>query len=170
MFRKGLVFLVMPALILSLLFSGATASAAFADDGVPPAPTPEPVVIRQGGPVIHDELAVPSRGSLLPAAAPIRRGWTDAFWVWYPVWVWTHNGSHNSQSDLVENNIWADGNLTIKGVVVSSCSKHTSGQYAQCGTSKTLYEKLSFTAKSWHFFHKTGYADTSFTTAKTLNP
>ena len=156
------------ALVIVLLLSIASANVVLADGGKPPPPTP--VVIRQGGPVVHSEPAVPIGDFLLSAATVYRAGWTDAYWVWYYPANIEHHGSHNSQSDLVENNIWADGNLKVKGVVVNSCSSHTGGQYTHCETSKTYYLKYSITAKSWHYFHTSGYVDQNFTTSKTINP
>jgi hypothetical protein len=168
MFQKKLFRLLMPALVITLILSGTFVNVASADDGKPPPPTP--VVIRQGGPVVHSEPAMPIGDSLLFAATVYRAGWTDAYWVWYYPLNIEHHGSHNSQSDLVETNIWADGSLKIKGVTVHSCANHTSGQYAQCETNKSYYEKNAITAKSWHYFHTSGYTDQNFTTSKTVNP
>lgn len=159
------------SLIIALLLSIASTNAASADNGNPPQPPPTPVVIRQGGPVIHTESALPVGDLLVAAASVYRAGWTDAYWVFYP-WPpkWEHHGSHNSQSDLVEDNIWVDGSLKVQSIVVDSCSNHTSGQYAQCGTDKTYYWKYTIVATSWHYFHKSGWVDQNFSTSKTINP
>lgn len=172
MFQKKLLFSLAKAVLVvafALILSGSFTNAAFADDGNPPQPNPPPVVIRQGGPVVLREVAVQVVNSLFAPTA-YRAGWSDAYWVWYYPLNWEHHGSHNSQSDLVENQIWADGSLKVNGYNVASCSNHTSGQYAHCDTSKTYYIKYSMTAKSWHYFHKTGYVDQNFTTSKTVNP
>jgi len=75
-------------------------------------------------------------------------------------------GSHNSQSDLVEDKIWVDG--AIKRSLHEwddSCSRHIQGQFAHCSTSMFDPQGPNFyTAHSWHYFEKAGYADEQFET------
>ncbi|MCE5293105.1 MAG: hypothetical protein LLF94_00640 [Chlamydiales bacterium] len=166
---KSLVF----ALVIALLSTTASINVAYADDGVTPQPTETPIVIGKGGSVVYSEPVKTKGGlnSLAISATSYRRAWSDAYWVFYPSnKTWTHNGSHNSESDLVEEKIWTDGTLKVKEIVVASCSKHTSGQYAGCNTSKLYSWKYAITAKTYSFFHKTGYVDQSFTTSETVTP
>lgn len=162
-------------LMVTMLLLVASTNMVFADSGTPPTPPDapsEPVVIRQGDPVIHKEIAIPLEKSLGPLSVTdvYRAGWTDAYWEWfYPVNV-EHHGSHNSQSDLVENQIWADGSLNVDGSNVHSCSDHKSGQFAGCVTTKVYYLPFQITATSWHFFQKTGFTDQNFSTSKTVTP
>lgn len=145
-----------------------------ANTDFPPPNDQSPIVIRQGGPTIRIVPVYPSTPRLSDSMTTTvyRSGWTDATWVYYPYPLkYEHNGSHNSESDLVEEQIWVDGSLNVgDSGVVHSCSNHSAGQYAQCGTSKTYSWKYKFTATSWHFYHKSGYVDQNFKTAKTLTP
>jgi hypothetical protein len=163
--------------VVTMLLLVASTSVAFADNGTPIThqdTTSESFIIRQGDPVIYKEIAIPSGKSLDPLSptALYRAGWTDAYWdmLIFPFFTINHHGSHNSQSDLVENQIWVDGNLEVNGNNVDSCSNHKSGQFAGCITTKIDQWKYSITATSWHFFHTPGYVDSNFSTAKTVNP
>ncbi len=94
-----------------------------------------------------------------------RAGWTDAYLGSYP----KHNGSHNSQSDLVEQENWVDGAIRPQsqpGSWRDSCSKHQGGQFSNCPTS---YDATGTSvAHSWHYFHTSGYADSDFQTEDTV--
>lgn len=171
MFKRR-AFLTLPIVLsMMLIMSLMPIGVVSADDGNPPPPTATPVTIRQGGPVVHVESAI-SNGGAAPAGVEVTRsGWTDAWWDWYYPLTYIHRGSHNSQSDLVEDQIWADGNLKrTGGATIASCSNHTSGQYANCMTSKTYYIMYAVTATSWHYFHKSGWTDQNFTTSKSITP
>lgn len=163
------------ALGLALFLSMAVTNVVYANDETNFQQETGPIVIRQGGPVVDRVPAIPVGNNLLASLATVyRAGWTDATYVYYPTPLpakWEHNGSHNSQSDLNEDDIWADGTLKVGTAgVVDSCANHTVGYNAHCFTSKTYQWKYTFTAKSWSFFHETGYGDQTLITEKTLNP
>ena len=94
-----------------------------------------------------------------------RAGYSDA----YLISTHTYGGSHTSQSDLVEQQIWTDGGLKKSGDTGwrDTCSLHQGGQFASCNTDYTGDRPTI--AHSWHFFHKTGYVDSNFQTEDTYN-
>lgn len=102
----------------------------------------------------------------------IRRGSTDAWlaWVWswdWKKWGWDHYGYHNSESDLSEEQIWADGRLKIttdSGWRVL-CSDHKSGVRAECSTQFFQLLPRTIKAETNHHFHKSGYIDSDFKTS-----
>ncbi|MCL4488520.1 MAG: hypothetical protein M1570_10380 [Chloroflexi bacterium] len=112
----------------------------------------------------------------LPGASPAsplteyRAGWTDEYQCGdAPVYAC---GSHNSQSDLNEEEINIDGAARRTDITgwQDFQQKHTVGKIA-VATTKIYYGPLGrlYTAigHSWHHFHKTGYVDDDFQTEDT---
>lgn len=98
-----------------------------------------------------------------------RSGWTDGWWSWHYPLDFDHVGSHTSDSDLVEEQIYVDGFLRVgDGGWDDSCEHHTTGTTAHCNTCVTYHLEYSFYAESHHFFHKTGYQDDYFETGKNV--
>jgi hypothetical protein len=87
-----------------------------------------------------------------------RAVWTDEYGCGY-----TACGSHNSQSDLLEEKIWVDGAAKWSWASgwQTSCGKHTAGHLAQCGTTLAQDFCAVWTAigHSWHYFHTANYGD-----------
>lgn len=169
MFYKRLIC----PLVIALLISAAFSNVAFADDGTTSqiTPIPTPFIDRQGGPVIHREPILRTSGSVNAPLDIYRAGWTDAWrtTLWEDGMLYVHHqGSHNSQSDLVEEQIWVDGSLNVDGYSVASCPNHSSGQFVSCVTDYRLHISYPETATSWHFFHKSGYTDQNFQTQKSI--
>jgi hypothetical protein len=103
------------------------------------------------------------------AAAQMRRGSTDAWlaWSWnfdWKKWGWDHIASHNSNSDLWEDEIWVDGALKI--TTDSSwrelCPNHTSGNNTTCTTRFFQVLPRTIKAESSHYFKKSGFVNSSF--------
>ncbi len=96
-----------------------------------------------------------------------RAGWSDAYRNDCGQYYYCLGGSHISQSDLVEEQIWVDGSIktNLDGTWRAFCSKHSEGQSAPCSSSWDPGGIWSSgTAHSWHHFHKTGYVDDDFQT------
>jgi hypothetical protein len=99
-----------------------------------------------------------------------RSGYTDAWIHWEPA-GFGHYGSHTSDSDLFEQQIWVDGflrPLSQPSSWWSQCQDHRSGHRATCTTyfwypvfCRNIY------AESFHHFHTDGYADDDFKTSDT---
>jgi len=110
-----------------------------------------------GPEAIESQSAHPEKGYTAPAAAT-RYAITD---IWKTSSGYIH-GSHTSESsDLVEDQIWVDGAIrrTTQGWR-NSCSMHNAGMIATCHTEMPdANGSQTYEAKSWHHFHKTGYAD-----------
>lgn len=113
--------------------------------------------------------AISTEAARTLAAAQMRRGSTDAWlaWSWsfdWKKWGWDHIASHNSNSDLWEDEIWVDGALKI--TTDSSwrelCPKHTSGNNAACTTRFFQVLPRTIKAESSHYFKKSGFANSSF--------
>jgi hypothetical protein len=70
-------------------------------------------------------------------------------------------GSHTSDSDLYEDEIWVDGAIKIDGQGwYDSDEDHTTGMFAHCTTQMPDPIWLqTFIAHSWHHFHTDGYVD-----------
>ena len=100
------------------------------------------------------------------AQAIYRSGYTDAYGIWWPGSGWDHIGSHTSDSDLFEDQIWADGYLKQTGVSGwnDSCSNRTNGTRAWCQTKFFALFNYSIYAETKHHFHTSGYVDSNFTT------
>jgi hypothetical protein len=126
------------------------------------------------GAVVHREAVQPLGGriqSLGDGVRPMttyRSGWTNAWHEWHWPLNWGHVGSHNSDSDLVEDEIWVDGFMKIKSYWDDSCKRHTSGTSAHCRTELTYHLVYNFYVESHHTFHKAGYPDTYFETGKSI--
>jgi len=107
-----------------------------------------------------------------PVSSPIdpqalyRSGYTDAWIHWEPP-GFGHYGSHTSDSDLFEQEIWVDGYLRPLSSTGwwATCSDHRVGQRATCLTyfwypvfCRNIY------AESLHHFHTDGFEDDNFKT------
>lgn len=120
------------------------------------------------GAVVHQEAVRPLDRAMAPLAV-YRSGWTDGWYDWH--WpLFSLVGSHDSDSDLVEDQIFVDGFMDVKivGKWSDSCFHHTTGTHAHCNTLKKYYLKYSFYVESHHFFHKEGYGDQYFETGKVV--
>ncbi|VAW34798.1 hypothetical protein MNBD_CHLOROFLEXI01-807 [hydrothermal vent metagenome] len=122
---------------------------------------------------IKNAIVAPLEGNMDSAlsVASIRRGATDAWlaWSWaldWRKWGWDHIAYHDSQSDLQEDDIWADGRLKI--TTDSSwrelCNDHTSGSRADCTNKFFQLLPRTITAETDHHFHKSGFVDDDFMT------
>lgn len=98
-------------------------------------------------------------------ATAIRRGATDA-----STYLGSGTGDHDSESDLFEGQIWVDGCIKIKGNSTwADCDSHrTSGHIAHADTFVSGAYGTSYTAKSWHHFHTSGYIDWNPTTSDSV--
>lgn len=139
---------------------------------------PHGVVGEHGYKVFHpgaikSALAMPKEGNGEDAlaASQYRRGSTDAWLAWRWSWKfedfgWDHNAYHESESDLSEDEIWADGRLKI--TTDSSwrelCDDRTSGHRADCATNFFQILPRTIEAVTDHHFSKAGYADSDFLT------
>lgn len=112
---------------------------------------------------------VQSLNSEMRPMATYRSGWTDGWHDWiYPITI-RHVGSHNSDSDLDEDQIGVDGFMRIGGPSWDdSCDRHISGTSAHCRTEVTANFFYSFYVESHHSFHTAGYPDTYFETGKSI--
>ena len=130
-------------------------------------PSPGAVVHRE---VIHP-LGVPL-DSGMNLMTLYRSGWTDGWFNWFwPSW-WDHVGSHTSDSDLQEDQIWVDGFQKRPAMSGwwATCSDHRSGETtAHCNSVKRMHIPYTFYAESHHTFKKAGYADSYFETGKTIS-
>ena len=70
-------------------------------------------------------------------------------------------GSHTSDSELYEDEIWVDGAIKKSGQGwYDSDEDHTVGMFAYCNTQMPDPIWLqTFIAHSWHHFHTSGYVD-----------
>ena len=95
-----------------------------------------------------------------------RSGWTNA-WLDFGTWQWHHFGSHTSDSDLWEDEIWVDGFLkvTTDPGWRDACDNHRAGDNSYCGTNFDHILPRTIYAKSDHHFHTDGYVDNNFSTA-----
>ena len=86
-----------------------------------------------------------------------RTGTTDIFEISGPA----VKGSHSSESDLFEDEIWIDGAIKEEGQGwYDSNYLHTSGMFAACYTQMPDRNWLqTFIAHSWHHWHTNGYND-----------
>jgi hypothetical protein len=101
-----------------------------------------------------------------------RSGYTDAWYFWLgPFAGYAYFGSHTSDSDLWEQQIWVDGFLKRKEQRgwMNTCSTHTSGWRAHCNTS-FQWESTCAYGESYHFFHTPGYQDDRFITRDQAGP
>jgi hypothetical protein len=101
-----------------------------------------------------------------------RSGYTDVWYTWGgPFQPYVYNGSHTSDSDLWEEQIWVDGYLKRRNQIgwMNNCRDHTAGSRAQCNTSFEWSAVCAY-GESQHFFHTTGYADDHFTTSDQNGP
>jgi len=107
-----------------------------------------------------------SHETMLAAATIYRSGYTDAYGT---CCTWNLYGSHTSDSDLFESQIWADGYLKYQSQTgwMASCSNRTSGSRAHCNTSFTGWYQTIY-AETKHHFHTSGYVDSNFTTGDTF--
>lgn len=176
--QKFLLRGIVIVLTITMLFATAGIKMAYADDGVSPQPTEAPIVIGKGDYVVHSEPAQKKEGFdiLAVLATSYRSAWTDAYYIqWFtysPIIRLhvNHRGSHNSESDLNENKIWADGKLLVNGIVINNCSSHTAGYYAGCTTSQEFYKYYAHKVKTTSYFNKTGYVPTTLYTSDTGTP
>jgi len=176
--------------VLLTLLMNVIPGVALADDPSPDKVLPgtvladEPVIgpatgysIDEPGPnaVVHKEAVQPLDDNTLQSLSPgnsiaaiYRSGWTDGWHDWiYPLTI-RHVGSHNSDSDLNEDQIKVDGFMRMTSSWSDSCKRHTSGTSAHCRTEVTANLFYSFYVESHHSFHKSGYPDTYFETGKNV--
>lgn len=101
--------------------------------------------------------------SVVAAATPYRRGSTD---VWGSCCTWNFGGSHTSDSDLFEAEIWSNGYLKYKSDTgwKNSCRDQSSGVRAHCNTSFSGWYKKIY-GETKHHFHTSGYVDNNMTTS-----
>ena len=132
-------------------------------------PTPGEGDYKVFGPDAIKSVTVETAGKALMPSTVYRAGWTDVYRDGDRV-----NGSHNSQSDLYEDSIHAEGSLQETGLgIINGCNEGPRpGSFASCTTSLPRYEcwDLMFVYKghSWHYFHKSGYVDNRFETGETV--
>jgi hypothetical protein len=111
----------------------------------------------------------------MKSVAPLtlyRSGYTDVWYYWKgPFQPYVYNGSHTSDSDLQEQQIWVDGFLKRRGQTgwMDDCDDHTSGSRAHCNTSFEWSAVCAY-GESIHFFHTDGYVDDQFETADQDGP
>lgn len=100
------------------------------------------------------------------AFAVYRSGSSDGEKVPF-MWGVHYEGRHQSGSDLVEDTIQVVGKLKVSGVLADSCTDSHPGSTAACNTTKDYLNPFySGRAESSHYFHKSGYVDSNFNTAK----
>jgi len=148
--------------------------AVLADEPVLGPPEGYPADEPWPGAVVHQEAVQPLDGRAQSSSAGMRpmatyrSGWTDGWYDWiYPITI-RHIGSHNSGSDLVEDQINVDGFMKITHYWDDSCSRHISGTAAHCRTEVTANFYYHFYVESHHSFHKAGYPYTYFETGKSI--
>lgn len=135
--------------------------------------TTEPggVVGKNGYKVFHPGAIAEVTVTALQAPAAVRRGFTDAWlaWSWdwdWKKWGWDHRATHESTSDLWEEEIWVDGTLKVTTDTSPRelCTQHTTGNRAVCNTKFFQIIPRTIRGDSFHHFKKAGYADSNFNT------
>jgi hypothetical protein len=97
----------------------------------------------------------PTLASPETITAPMRYWSTDAYLA-----GGSAKGSHTSQSDLNEQEVWVDGAIRHSSASwVDSCRDHAAGFFAHCDTTMLTYEFQTYVGHGWHHFHKSGYID-----------
>lgn len=93
--------------------------------------------------------------------SPCRRGNTDAFNQTFG----GVDGQHSSNSDLLEDQIRVDGTIQkTNEPILDDCADPKTGHFANCGTYGNSGSG-TYVAKSYHYFRKSGYTDSTLNTA-----